>query len=123
MRKELVSVLGTSSVDNLIAKLTPTAETFGIKVKAGEGELARGTVMAVTAAGTYEVLGKISGAVASCILADPVDASGETAVTAVAYRSGNFNRAALIVKSGYTMTAADEDNLRKYDIILTDMMD
>lgn len=123
MRKELVSVLGSSNVDNLIAKLTPTAETFGIQVKAGEGELARGTALAVTAAGTYEVLGKTSGAVASCILADPVDASGETAVTAVAYRSGNFNRAALIVASGYTMTAADEDNLRKYDIILTDMMD
>ena len=34
MRQELVSVLGTSSVDNLIAKLAPTAETFGIKVKA-----------------------------------------------------------------------------------------
>lgn len=123
MRKELASVLGTSSVDNLIAKLTPTAETFGIQVKAGEGELARGTVLAVTAAGTYEVLGKTSGAVASCVLADPVDASGEAAETAVAYRSGNFNRAALIVASGYTMTAADEDNLRKYDIILTDMMD
>ena len=123
MRKELVSVLGTSSADNLIAKLAPKAETFGVKVKAGEGELARGTVMAVTSAGTYEVLGKTTGAVASCILADPVDASGESAATAVAYRSGNFNRAALIVKSGYTMTAADEDNLRKYDIILTDMMD
>ena len=120
MRKELVSVLGTSSADNLIAKLTPTAETFGIKVKAGEGELARGTVLAATSAGTYEVLGKTTGAVASCVLADPVDASGEAAV---AYRSGNFNRAALTVASGYTMTAADEDNLRKYDIILTDMMD
>ena len=123
MRKELVSVLGTSSADNLIAKLTPTAETFGVKVKAGEGELARGTVLAATSAGTYEVLGKTSGAVASCILADPVDASGEAAATAVAYRSGNFNRAALTVASGYTMTAADEDNLRKYDIIFTDMMD
>lgn len=123
MRKELVSVLGTSSVDNLIAKLTPTAETFGIKVKAGEGALARGTLLAVTAAGTYEVLGKTNGAVASCVLADPVDASGEAAETAVAYRSGNFNRAALIVHADYTLTAADEDNLRKYDIILTDMMD
>ena len=123
MRQELVSVLGTSSVDNLIAKLTPTAETFGIKVKAGEGELAQGTVLAATSAGTYEVLGKTSGAVASCVLADPVDASGEAAATAVAYRSGNFNRAALTVASGYAMTAADEDNLRKYDIILTDMMD
>ena len=123
MSKELVRLVGTTGQDNLIAKLTPAAETFGIKVKAGEGKLERGTVLAVTSAGTYEVLGKSSGAVASCILADPVDASGDAAVTAVAYRSGNFNRAVLIVQSGYTLTAADEDNLRKYDIILTDMLD
>ena len=123
MNRELVRVIRTTGQDNLIAKLTPAAETFGIKVKAGEGELARGTVLAVTSAGTYEMLGKTTGAVASCVLADPVDAGGTSAVTAVAYRSGNFNRAALIAKSGYTMTAADEDNLRKYDIILTDMLD
>lgn len=63
----------------------------------------------------------------SCILADDADASGYADVTAVAYRSGNFNRAAVhcAVTDGveYTLTASDEDALRKYDIIFTDMMD
>ena len=67
----------------------------------------------------------------SCILADDADASGDSAVAAVAYRSGNFNRAAVhcaVTGEGdaaeeYVLTAADEDALRKYDIIFTDMMD
>ena len=49
----------------------------------------------------------------------PVDASGTEAVAAVAYRSGNFNPDAVIVAEGYTLTAADKDTLRKYDIIFT----
>ena len=122
MNSELVRVVGSTGQDNLIARLTPPAETFGIKVAAGEGVLARGTVLAVNSAGKYVIAGTADSSV-SCILADPVDASDTTEdATAVAYRSGNFNRAALIVKSGYTLTAADEDALRKYDIIFTDMM-
>lgn len=57
-----------------------------------------------------------------CILADPVDASGASDVTAVAYRCGNFNSAALIVATSYTISSADVDKLRQYDIILTEVM-
>ena len=55
-----------------------------------------------------------------------VDAGGATATTAVAaiaYRSGNFNPHAVIVAKDYTLTAADKDNLRKYGIVFTDMME
>ena len=193
MRSELVTKVGSCGVDNLIAKLTPTAETFGVKVAAGSGVLPRGTLLGVNSSGKMEVYGaaeeksqKFSGdgttkkftvtaqpaaltsvkvgdtavdaadytytadtgelsfatAPASgtnnvvvsyserntgnlsvnCILADDVDASGETDATAVAYRSGNFNRKAVILPTGYTLSAADEDALRKYDIIFTDPM-
>ncbi len=57
----------------------------------------------------------------SCILADPCDATSADA-TAVAYRCGNFNPAAVILPEGYTLTDADRDALRKYDIIFTQMI-
>lgn len=134
MRENLVNKVGECGQDNLIARLFPRALTMGIKVAAGEGLLKRGTVLVATEDG-YVVCGKsattgegddaVTTAYAdpSAILADDVDASGDEAVTAVAYRSGNFNPHAVIVADGYTLTAADKDTLRKYDIVFTDMME
>lgn len=122
MNKELCRKVGEVGQDNLIAKLFPPAETFGIKVAGGEGALKRGTVMALS--GTdYVVLDAEATGKANCVLSDPVDASGESPVTAVAYRTGHLNRKALIVAEGYTMTAADEEELRKGGILLSDMLD
>lgn len=122
MNKELCRKVGEVGQDNLIAKLFPPAEPFGIKVAGGEGVLKRGTVMALS--GTdYVVLDTETTGKANCVLSDPVDASGEDAVTAVAYRTGHLNRKALIVAEGYTMTAADEEELRKGGILLSDMLD
>ena len=122
MNKELCRKVGEVGQDNLIAKLFPPAETFGIKVAGGEGVLKRGTVMALS--GTdYVVLDTETTGKANCVLSDPVDASGESPVTAVAYRTGHLNRKALIVAEGYTMTAADEEELRKGGILLSDMLD
>ena len=122
MNKELCRKGGEVGQDTLIAKLFPPAETFGIKVAGGEGVLKRGTVMALS--GTdYVVLDAEATGKANCVLSDPVDASGESPVTAVAYRTGHLNRKALIVAEGYTMTAADEEELRKGGILLSDMLD
>lgn len=122
MNKELCRKVGEVGQDNLIAKLFPPAEPFGIKVAGGEGVLKRGTVMALS--GTdYVVLDAETTGKANCVLSDPVDASGESPVTAVAYRTGHLNRKALIVAEGYTMTAADEEELRKGGILLSDMLD
>ncbi len=122
MNTNLVRPVGSVSQDNLIAKLSPPAETFGIMIPAGAGELARGTVLAWDGS-AYSVLGSADGdATANCILADPVDASGSSDVAAVAYRSGNFNKAALIVAADYTISAEDADKLRQYSIILTEVM-
>ena len=122
MNKELCRKVGEVGQDNLIAKLFPPAETFGIKVAGGEGVLKRGTVMALS--GTdYVVLDAEATGKANCVLSDPVDASGESPVTAVAYRTGHLNRKALIWAKDYTSTIKDEEELRKGGILLSDMLD
>lgn len=121
MRENLVNKVGECSQDNLIAGLFPRALTTGVNIAAGAGKLARGTVLSRKEDGTCEVMA--TGGSPAYILADPVDVSGTAAVAAVVYRSGNFNPHAVIVAEGYALTAADKDNLRKYDIVFTDMME
>lgn len=122
MNKELVSKVGSTGQDNLIAKLFPPATTFGVTIPAGTGALKRGTVLALNG-DKYALLSAATTGKANCVLADDVDASGEAAAVGVAYRTGHFNRKALIVGEGYTMTIADEEELRKGGILLTDMAD
>lgn len=125
MSKNLVNKVSQSTQDNLTAKLFPPAETFGIKVAAKQGLVKRGTVLALTSQGKYVVLGSADseGAEANCVLSDDVDATGNEDVTAVAYRTGHFNRNALILADGYTMTITDVEALRKNGILLSDMME
>ena len=133
MSKNLCNKVEETGQDNLIAMLFPPAETFGVKISAGVGVLKRGTVLALSEDGIYDICGKstvtgegedmtpeVSTVRANCILADDVDASEAEAV-GVAYRTGHFNRKALIVADGYTLTIADEEELRKGGILLSDM--
>ncbi len=120
MSNSLVRKVGEIGQDNLIARAFPRAFTTGVKIAAGAGELARGTVLSRKADGTCEAMAE--GGTPAYILADPVDASGAEAVAGVAYRSGNFNPKAVIVGEGYALSADDKDALRKYDIVFTDMM-
>ena len=121
MHENLVRKVDERGQDNLIARLFPRALTTAVKIVGGAGELARGTVLSRKEDGTCEVM--VAGGTPAYILADPVDASGEEAVPAVAYRSGNFNPNAVIVGEGYALTATDKDTLRKYDIVFTNMME
>ena len=144
-----VKKVGEIGQDNLIAGIYPPAEVTGIKVAAGQGLLCRGTVVADGGSGCT-VLNKGMEGKALYILADDVDTGGgavgaaadgeneaaggeekaevETgtggggAVSAVAYRTGNFNTSALTVAQGYELTTADRDALRKYRIVLNDNM-
>jgi len=120
MSKNLSNKVGEIGQDNLIAKLFPPAETFGVKIPAGAGALKRGTVLALVG-DAYAVLATGNTGKANCVLADDVDATEGEAV-GVAYRTGHFNRKALIVAEGYTLTATDEEELRKGGILLSDMM-
>lgn len=115
-----------TGVDNLIAKLYPQPDAFVVELKT-QGEYKRGTVLSLESDGKYEVLGAGSGT-ASAVLADDTTEEDETAA---AYRSGHFNRKALLfgvvkaAKEGeedtpYELTAKDEDDLRKAGIFLSD---
>lgn len=121
MKENLVRKVGERGQDNLIAGLYPRALTTAVKVVAGAGELARGTVLSRKEDGTCEVMKE--GGNPAYILVEPVDASGSEAVAAVAYYSGNFNPNAVTVAEGYALTAADKDTLRKYNIVFTNMME
>ena len=122
MEKNLVKSVGSIGQDNLIAKLTPAAETFGIKLAplTAEATIKRGTLLAKGENGKYAIYG--GSAVPSAILADDVVVGTSKDETGVAYRCGNFNPDAVIVKDGYTLTDDDIDTLRKYDIIFTQML-
>lgn len=62
---------------------------------------------------------------ANCILAQDIDtgAVSGAAVTALAYRTGHFNRNKLTVKAEYTLTATDEESLRNGGILLDDAVE
>lgn len=132
MNKELVRNIGTVDQDNLIAKAEPAAFTFGVVIRKldAAATLKRGTVLAKSSGtagdGKMVILGTTAATNETlsphCILADDVEVGTTADATGVAYRSGNFNRDAVIVKSDTTLTAAHEDELRKVDIIFTDMM-
>ncbi len=122
MSRGLVNKVGEIGQDNLIAKLFPPAETFGVTIAAGQGELERGTVL-VRGTDGCTILDAAGTGKANCILADPVDASGAEAVTGVAYRTGHFNSNALIAAEGYELTADDREELRKGGILLSEMQD
>lgn len=139
MNKNLVRPIDSCTVDNLIAKLSPAAEAVGVTIRKESSAAAtykRGTVLALSSRDNKcVILGTTAQAAVTddnpvaaevltpaYILADDVEVGKDADATAVAYRCGNFNRAALILKSGADLSAADEDALRKYDIILTDMM-
>lgn len=126
MNKELVNQIGTLTEDNLIGGLEPKALTTGVSVASGQGILKRGTVLGfveekdLTVVGSAVAEGKER--TASFILARDVDTGTKTGtpVSAVAYQTGMFNRNALTVAEGYTLTAKDEHALRTGGIFLTD---
>jgi len=117
--RELMKKAGEIGQDNLIAGVFPPADVIGIKIAAGQGKLRRGTVLAESEAGCVK-LGTETTGKAAYILTDDVDATEEVGTTG--YRSGSFNTKALIAAEGYTLTEADRDSLRKYNIVLNDNM-
>lgn len=125
MSKRMDEVIDTSAVqpDNLIAGINPSAEVFHVTLKGGQGELKRGTLLALNN-GKYEIIGTDTTGKANAVLADTVDtgaASEEAAdVSGVAYRTGHFNGNVLVVSEGYTITAEDKEALRGVGILLSD---
>lgn len=129
-KRMLNETLGTMEYDGLIYDGRHPVDVKTVKIRAGQGELARGTVLALSTGtggdNAMVILGTTAGQnetlTPNCILAEPVDTGDEAgdALIGVAYRSGHFNRNKLIVKENYTFSAADEEELRKGGIYLSD---
>lgn len=126
MTKRMDEKIGALEYDGLICDSKYPIDVMSVKVAASQGVLTRGTVLALSTGtagtGNMVILGATAASnetlAANCILADAVDTGTGDAVVATAYRSGHFVRDALIVKSGYTVTAADEEALRNGGIYL-----
>lgn len=105
--------LGTVAHDNLVADIHVKQVIGSGTITAGAGLLKRGTVMSL-ADGKLSVMK--SGGAPYGILCDDVDATQAT--VAEVYLTGKFNKNALIVASGYTLTDADIKALRDGGIFI-----
>lgn len=117
----LVNKVGDIAQDNLIARVFPPVDVTGIKIPKGAEETTykRGTLLSDTD-GTVAVMA--SGENPAYILAEDVTVGTDEDAAAPAYRTGCFNKEAVEEATGYTLTAADEDTLRKYGIVFVDKM-
>lgn len=126
----LNETIGSVAYDELINGANPSTDVFHVTLRklGTAGTIKRGAVLALSTGsagdGKFVILGTSAASnetlTANCILADDYEVGTSADVTAVAYRLGHFNRNKLIVKAGYTFTAADEEDLRKEGIILDD---
>ena len=148
MSRRLDEVIGRTDYENLFNGVYPPADVFSVQVKAGQGILKRGSLLALTDGG-MELISAATTGKANAVLAEPVDTGeakteeaeasvgepgdGETqqtenatepeVVEAVAYRTGHFNRNALVVADDYEITAADKEALRVAGILLSDAVE
>lgn len=112
--------IGEMKQDNLFASVDIKALTNSVTIAAGEGVLKRGTVLSLGTDGKCKVISAATGLTPYGILCDDVDATSQA--VAEVYVSGVFNKNALTVKSGYTLTAADITALRNGGIYLETSM-
>lgn len=122
--KRLDESLGTVGFDNLFVENIPEADVVAVKLAASQGVLARGSLISGTPGGEdFALLAAAADASkALYVLADDVDTGTSGAVVGIAYRTGHFNRAAMLTNS-YPLTAADEEILRGKGILLSDALD
>ena len=117
--KKLYEKIGESTLDNLVIDNVPPADVCVVIVKTGEGILYRGSVLKKDTDGNaIHLSSAISDDNGLYILADTVDASSGD-VTAFAYRSGHFNKNALITKNSYELSSNDIEALRRNGIIIS----
>jgi hypothetical protein len=116
--------LGAVGFDNLINGSYPAAEVFSVQVKAGQGVLSRGALLA-KGTDSMELISATTTGKANAVLAEVVDtgsAEGD-AIRAIAYRTGHFNGNKLIVADGYEITDADKEALRSAGILISDAVE
>lgn len=124
---ELSRKIGEMNYDGLITDITPKTEVRAgtIRKLSAAGTLKRGTILAKSSGtagdGKLVILGSTAASnetlTPNCILCDDVDVGTSADVTVPVYTVGCFATEKVIVNSGYTITDADYDTLRKYGIV------
>lgn len=124
---ELSRKIGEMNYDGLITDITPKTEVRAgtIRKLSAVGTLKRGTILAKSSGtagdGKLVILGSTAAnnetLTPNCILCDDVDVGTSADVTVPVYTAGCFATEKVIVNSGYTITDADYDTLRKYGIV------
>lgn len=124
---ELSRKIGEMNYDGLITDITPKTEMRAgtIRKLSAAGALKRGTILAKSSGtagdGKLVILGSTAAnnetLTPNCILCDDVDVGTSADVTVPVYTAGCFATEKVIVNSGYTITDADYDTLRKYGIV------
>lgn len=111
--------LGEREFDKLFAGVTPAALVASVKVAKGTA-LKRGTVLTGAVGGELApVAAAIAADATAYVLADDTT---ETDTVAVAYKTGNFSRQALVTDGTYELVAADYEALRKLGIQTEDTL-
>ena len=117
MSKRLDETIGAVEYDGLIVNNVPVADVFSVTIRKETAAtvLKRGTVLALSGSGT---------AADGCmVILGTTAASNEVLSANCVLADDHFARNKLIVKNGYTMTATDEEELRKGGILLSDAIE
>ena len=122
MSKAMNETIATIGSDNLFVENIPEADVVTVTLTAS-GVVKRGTVLSGTPGGAdfAALSAEASTSKALYVLAEDCDTAEDT--VGIAYRTGHFNRNALIVGEGYALTAADEEVLRKSGILVADALE
>lgn len=110
--------------DRLVYDANHPIDVKVINVASGSGKIKKGTVLALTSAGTYVVKGvALAEGVtsrANCIVAEDVDTGSTNGsnIPVEVYVSGHFNTNELVVADTYTLTVTDKEELRNAGIYL-----
>ena len=123
--------VGEMDYDGLISDLTPPVEVRGrtIPAQATETTFKRGTLFAIGQGNKMlYVLGSTatteSGTLLQdCILCDDTTVGTTEDVSVAVYTAGCFDPGKVTVNSGYTITTADKDELRKRNIVFKAVFD
>lgn len=111
--------IGAMTPDNLVASGSIRMLTQGVTLASGQGILKRGTVVALSG-GKGKIMN--TGLTPHGVLCDDVDTTSAD-VLAEVYVTGCFNKAALIVASGYELTAENAKTLRDAGIFFENILD
>lgn len=127
MTTELLNKLGSASADNLIAGTDPALRVGTALLRADASNaitIKRGTVLAKSSKDNKLVaLGAAADGEETLepygVLSDDIALPAGEDINAPIYIGGKFNLNKIITANSYTITEADKDTLRKYNIEFT----